>query len=283
LLSNLGAAGYDRDEDVEDDEGEESEYTNLDPYQGHQADIHLCTPKGENVIWQDVKWERNPYADANQDSSELLVIVPGHHLLRANNTAVDLCASMQTDLCSQFCKRDPTPESKTLLYSLGRDRVIENQARSATRLQTLEEKQKEVNVIANPKGLTPTIRSIQSPKQGKNLEEDIGDKDETTNDPVEIPIEVLLRDTSLFYSNGQPKPSFTGQRPIAEPTNRRMIRQGKRGKGKGGGDFEGQPLIVSENRSSDMDGSTARVGSAKPTYPPLSPAIRALVMDQTLA
>jgi len=70
MLSAPGAAGCDRDEDVEDDEGGESEHTNLDPYQGHEADLHLCTPKGENVIWQDVKWECNPYAEANQDSSE---------------------------------------------------------------------------------------------------------------------------------------------------------------------------------------------------------------------
>jgi len=43
-------------------------YTNQDSSQGHQRDIHLCTPKGENVPWQDVKWERNPYAEACHDS-----------------------------------------------------------------------------------------------------------------------------------------------------------------------------------------------------------------------
>jgi len=110
MLSTSGAAGCDQDGDVEDDKGEEIKHTNKDPYQGHQADIHLCTPKGENVVLPDVKWERNPYAEACQDSSDLLGIVPGHYLLQANNTAEVLCALVQTDLHSQFYKLAPTSE-----------------------------------------------------------------------------------------------------------------------------------------------------------------------------
>jgi len=105
---NRGAAGCDRDEDADDNEGEDSEYTNVDPYQGHPADIRLCPSTGESVIWQDVKWERNPHADADQDSLKLLVIVPGHHPLQANITAVDFCASLQTNIYSQFYILDPT-------------------------------------------------------------------------------------------------------------------------------------------------------------------------------
>jgi len=98
MPKNLGAAGCDLDEEADDNEGEASEYTNLDPYQGHPADIRLLTPTRESVLWQDVKWERNPHAETNQDSSKVLVIVPGHHLLKASIIAVDFCASLKTNL-----------------------------------------------------------------------------------------------------------------------------------------------------------------------------------------
>ena len=99
------------------------EHTNQDPFQGHQMDKHLCTPKGDNVLWQDVLGERNPYAEACQDSSDLLGIIPGHYNLQANNTADVLCALVQTDLHSQFYKSDPASETKVPGYSLGKDRV----------------------------------------------------------------------------------------------------------------------------------------------------------------
>jgi len=187
------------------------EHTNQDPFQGHQTDIHLCTPKGENVAWQDVKWERNPYAEACQDSSDLLGIVPGHYLLQASNTAEVLCALVQTDLHSQFYKTAPASETKAPGYSLGTDRVTKIQVRSATRLQVLEAKKKEVNATISSPGPTPTPRSSQSPKQGKSTEEDEVDEDETTYDPVDKRIEVPPRDSSLFYSNGNPKPISTGR------------------------------------------------------------------------
>jgi len=86
------AAGCDLDEEAEDEEGEKSEYTDLDPYRGDPADIRLLTPTGESVLWQDVKREHNPHAETTQDSSKLMAIVPGHHLIKASITAVDFCA-----------------------------------------------------------------------------------------------------------------------------------------------------------------------------------------------
>jgi len=237
MPKNLGAAGCDLDEEADDNEGEASEYTNLDPYQGHPADIRLLTPTRESVLWQDVKWERNPHTESNKDSSKLLVIVPGHHLLRANITAVDFCASLKTNIYSQFYKLDPTLEAKTPGYSL----VKKRKARSATRPQAMDKKHDEENEKVSPKRLIPTSRPAQSPQQGKNLEEDVGDKEEMTKDPAEIPIAEPLRDTSLFYSNGQPKPGL-GQRPTAAPTCRRVVCQGKKGKkskGKGRRRFRG--------------------------------------------
>jgi len=127
-------------------------YTNQDPFQGHQRDIHLCIPKGENVPWQDVEWEHNPYAEACHDSSDLLRIAPGHYghyHLQASHTAEALCALVQTDLHSQFYKSTPALETKVPGYSLGRDRVTQNQARSAIRLQALEAKKREVNAAVS--------------------------------------------------------------------------------------------------------------------------------------
>jgi len=54
---------------IKKDNGTKLSYTNQDPFQGHQMDIHLCTPKGENVLCHEKKWERNPYAEACQDST----------------------------------------------------------------------------------------------------------------------------------------------------------------------------------------------------------------------
>jgi len=92
---------------IKKDYGTHLSYTSQDPLQDHQIEIHLCTPKGDAVLWQDVKWERNPYAEACQDSTDLLGIVPAHHHLQATHIAEALCALVQTNLHSQFYKPPP--------------------------------------------------------------------------------------------------------------------------------------------------------------------------------
>jgi len=205
-------------------------HPNQDSSQGHQRDIHLCTSKGENVPWQDAKWERNPYAEACHDTSDLLGIAPGHYHLQSSHTAETLCALMQTDLHSQFYKSAPALETKIPGYSLGRDRVTKNEARFATRLQALEAKKKEVNAAASSPGTT--LRSTHSPKQGKSKAEDEIDKDEMTEDPVDERTAVPLKDSSLFYSNGNPKPTPTGRLLIRELTSVKAKRSGGRRKGR---------------------------------------------------
>jgi len=191
---------------IKKDNGTKLSHTNQETFQGHQMDIHLCTPKGEKVLWQDVKWERNPYAEAYQDSSDLLGIVPGHYHLQAYHTAEVL---VQTNLHSQFYKSGPALETKVPGYSLGRDRVAKNQARSATRLQVLEAKKKKANAAVSSSGPTPTLRSTQSPKQGKSTEEDEVDEDETTYDPVDKRTEVPP--TVAFSTRIEtPNPSLQG-------------------------------------------------------------------------
>jgi len=151
------------------------EHINQDPSQGHEAEIQLCTPKGEKVLWEDVKWERNPYAGACHDSTDLLGVAPGHYHLQATHTAEFLCALMQTSLHSQFYKSAPRIVTKGPGYSLGRNRVTRNQARSATRLQVLEAKNKEVNAAVSssghtqrPKRLYKTLRPTHSKTRGES-------------------------------------------------------------------------------------------------------------------
>jgi len=158
--------------------------------------------------------------------------------------------------------------------------VIKNQARSATCLKALGEKQKEVNAVVSSTGPTPTFRFTQSPKQGKNLREVVGDEDETTHDPTKIRIEVPPRDSSLFYSNGNPKLISTGRWLIAEPKSRRAIRPGKRGKGGGRRRFRGstshnfgEPIFsyggnYSPSRISEADPPSTLLGDPSPSYGP---------------
>jgi len=161
---------------------------NQDSSQGHQRDIYFCTPKGENVPWQDVrrnvvywnpngrssmKWERNPYAGACRDTSDLLGIAPGHYHLQSSHTAKTRCALVQTDLHSQFYKTSPALETKIPGYSLGKDRVTKNQARSATRLQALEARKKEVNAAAsslpgNHPPIYPQSKTRKEQSRGRN-------------------------------------------------------------------------------------------------------------------
>jgi len=79
MPNNRDSTGGARIEEADVNKGEVSKHTDPDPYYGDLADILLLTPKGEIVPRQDVKWERNPHAECNQDSSKLMVLVPGHH------------------------------------------------------------------------------------------------------------------------------------------------------------------------------------------------------------
>jgi len=127
---------------IKKDYGTKLFFTSQDPLQDHQMETNLCTPTGEIVLWQDVKWERYPYAEACQDSTDLLRTVPGHYHLQATHTAEALRALVQTNLHSQFYNSAPKIETKVLGYSLGSNKAIKNPARSDAHLQFLEAKKK---------------------------------------------------------------------------------------------------------------------------------------------
>jgi len=106
-----------------------------------QTDIYLQNPKGEHVPGHEVQWELNPYAMVCGDTSGLMGIVPAHHHLWANTTATTLCTLVQSDPRSQFYKTSPKRECSPTLqpsWSLGKEKVINSQKRSASRRQALE-------------------------------------------------------------------------------------------------------------------------------------------------
>jgi len=128
-------------------------------------------------------------------------------------------------------------------------------------------KHDEVKRKDSPTGPTPTSRPTQSSQQGKNLEEDVGNKEERANDPAETPTAEPFRDTRLFYSNGQPKPVL-GRQPIDVLICRRRVcqeKKGTKGRGKGRRRFQGsayrclgKPVFRYGGRHSpsDMEGDT---------------------------
>jgi len=105
----------------------------------------------------------------------------------------------------------------------------------------LEAKKKEVNAAVGSSGPTTTLRPTHSPKQGKSTKEDEIDEDETTYDPIDKRTEVTPRDSSLFYSNGNPKPISAGWLLIQEPKSRQAKRPGRRRKGRRGDQIRGGP------------------------------------------
>ena len=180
-----------------------------------------------------MKWEHNPYAKACRDTSDLLGIAPGHYHLWASHTATTLCALVQTDLRSQFYKTPPAKKSKPSLqpgFSLGKDRVTDNQARSTSRLQVLEARKKEVITEVCSPGTTPLPTPSQNQVRRK-AEDEIYQK-ENTQDPVDEWIAVPLRDSSLYYKNGNPRPASKGRLLLRVLTSGKVKRSGGRRKGR---------------------------------------------------
>jgi len=123
---------------IKKDSMKKIEHTSQELFQDHDVEIQLCTPKGEKVLWEEVKWVRNPYSLVCHDSTDLPGVAPRHYHLQATPTAELLCARMQPSLHSQFYKSAPKIATKEPGYSLGRNRVTRNQARSATHLKALD-------------------------------------------------------------------------------------------------------------------------------------------------
>jgi len=72
----------------------QTDHSSHETLQDLEGEIQLCTPNGDKVLWEEVKWARNPYSFACHDHSDLLGVTPGHYYLQATPTAVLLCAKM---------------------------------------------------------------------------------------------------------------------------------------------------------------------------------------------
>jgi len=114
-------------------------------------------------------------------------------------------------------------------FSLGKDKVIKNQERSASRLQVLGARKKEVNVAVSSTGTT--LLPTPSQNQVRRKTEDEIHQKEITQDPIDERKAVPLRDSSLFYKNGNPKPPPTGRLLIRVLTSGKGKRSGGRKKG----------------------------------------------------
>jgi len=148
------------------DTAEKSQKTYQNSTHALQPDIFLQNPTGEYVPGQEALWELNPYAVVCGDTSGLMGIVPGHHLLWANTTATTLCTLKQTDLYSQFYKTPPARESSPTLqpaWSLGKGKIISSQKRFASCRQALEAREYARDVASSPLVTTPssTLSQIQ--------------------------------------------------------------------------------------------------------------------------
>jgi len=168
-------------------------------------DIQLRTPAGAHVSGHEVRWEPNPYALACGDTSGLMGIVPGHYPLWASAIATTLCTLAQSDLRSQFYKTSPIREPDPTLqpsWSLGKDKVINNQKRFASRRQALEAREYARNVVTRP--MVTASPSTLSQNQERPRATDNIHREASAQEPTYEEIAAPLKDNDLFYKNGNP-------------------------------------------------------------------------------
>ena len=127
---------------------------------------------------------------------------------------------MQTNLHSQFYKSAPIITIKEPGYSLGTNRATSNQASNQARRKAMEANNEEEHAHTSssgqtqmPKHLDKTHRPIRTPKPGKKLEEDREHEDKMTLKPTYEGEEIPLRDSGLFYSNGNPESVHAEKQP----------------------------------------------------------------------
>jgi len=92
-------------------------------------------------------------------------IIPGHYYLEASATATTLCTLVRNDLRSQFYKTPPIRESSPTVqpsWSRGKEKVIYNQERSASRRQALEAREYARNVATRPAATTSSTTPSQN-------------------------------------------------------------------------------------------------------------------------
>jgi len=179
------------------------------------------------------------------DTSGLMGIAPGHYYLWASTTATTLCTLVQSDPRSQFYKTSPIRESSPTLqpsWSLGKEKVINSQKRSASRRQALEAREYARNVATSP--MVTTSSSTLSQNQERPRTNDDIHQEASAQEPTYEEIAVPLKDNNLFYKNGNPKPPSTGRLLIRVLTNRDRKRPGGRKKDRRRDRRRGSPVEV---------------------------------------
>ena len=167
-------------------------------------DIYLQTPKGEHVQELEAQWEPNPHARACGDTSGLWGLKPGHYHLKANITATDLCNLAHSDLRSQFYKTCPKKEPNPGLeppYSLGKDKVIKNQKRSASRRRAFDDSEYAKNVETRPT-VTASPSTLSKHQVRPRVTDEIHQVASALAPTYEEIGPAPLRDKDLFYKNG---------------------------------------------------------------------------------
>jgi len=235
-----------------------------------QTDIYLRSPTGEHVPRQEALWELNPYAMACGDTSGLMGITPGHYHLWANATAATLCTLRQSNLRSQFYRTPPIRESSSTLppiWSLGKEKVINNQKRSASRRQALEAGEYARNVVT--RSTVTTSSSTLSQNQERPRTNDDIHQEASAQEPIYEEIAVPLKDNGLFYKNGNPKPLSTGRLPRRGLTSRERKRPGGRKKDRRRDRRHGSPVEAPKEFNPEIPEKTNE--GDDPTQP-LNPA-----------
>ena len=111
----------------------------------------------------------------------------------------------------------------------------------ASKFWRLHCRKKEVNAEVSSPGTTPLPTPSQNQVRRKT-EDEIYQK-ENTQDPVDERIAVPLRDSSLYYKNGNPRPASKGRLLIRVLTSGKVKRSGGRRKGRKRNSCRGIPDV----------------------------------------
>ena len=197
-------------------------------------------------------------------------IIPGHYYLEASATATTLCTLVRNDLRSQFYKTPPIRESSPTVqpsWSRGKEKVIYNQERSASRRQALEAREYARNVATRPAATTSSTTPSQNQERPR-INDDIHQK-ASAQEPTYEEIVVPLKDNNLFYKNGNPKPPSTGRLLIRVLTNRNRKHPGGRKKDRQRDRRRGSPVAVLKESTPE---SPERTNEGADPFQPLNPA-----------
>jgi len=199
-------------------------------------DILIQTPGGKRVPEHEIRWGSNPHCRDGGDNLQLLEVLPGHHLFKANPHALTLCNIVVSDPRSQFYKSPPILEDSTTSslpfqrgdgptpeppFLWGNGRTIQRRELYAARRQGRDIEEKEQIVTTIPRdNATATSPNHKQERPDTNL-----GVPSISQGPALTEIEATLHDNNLFYRNGNPKPKID---PTARPLARGLTSKARK-------------------------------------------------------